>query len=102
MITSKQRAYLRGLAQEITPIFQLGKNGIEDSFVKQIDDALEARELIKFTVLKTSGYTAREASDAICEELNCDGVQAIGSKVVLYRKSQKKPRIELPKASKSQ
>ena len=61
MITSKQRAYLRGLAQEITPIFQLGKNGIEDSFVKQIDDALEARELIKLTVLKTSGYTAREA-----------------------------------------
>ena len=53
-------------------------------------------------MLKTSGYTAREASDAICEELNCDGVQAIGSKVVLYRKSQKKPRIELPKASKSQ
>ncbi len=97
MITSKQRAYLRKLAQNIDSIFQLGKNGIEDSFLKQIDDALEARELIKFSVLKNSGYESREASDIICEELKCEGVQAIGSKVVLYRKSQKKPKIELPK-----
>jgi putative RNA-binding protein, YhbY family len=96
MISSKQRSYLRSLANTLEPIFQLGKNGIEENFLKQIDDALEARELIKISVLNNSGFESREASDIICEELNCEGVQAIGSKVVLYRKSAKKPRIELP------
>ncbi|WP_163194228.1 ribosome assembly RNA-binding protein YhbY [Clostridium thermarum] len=96
MITSKQRSYLRSLANTIEPIFQLGKNGIEESFLKQIEDALEARELIKITVLNNSGLGAREASDAICEAIGCEGVQAIGNKVVLYKKSSKKPKIELP------
>ncbi|MBU5592724.1 ribosome assembly RNA-binding protein YhbY [Clostridium sp. MSJ-4] len=96
MISSKQRAYLRSLANNLESIFQLGKNGIEDTFLKQVDDALEARELIKITVLNNSGFESREASDAICEELGCEGVQAIGNKLVLYRKSSKKPRIELP------
>ena len=96
MLTSKQRSYLRSLANTMKPIFQLGKNGIEEGFLKQIDDALEARELIKLTVLNNSGFEAREASDIICEELGCEGVQAIGNKIVLYRKSSKKPRIELP------
>lgn len=96
MITSKQRGYLRGLANTMVPIFQLGKGGIEDNFLKQIDDALEARELIKLTVLNNSGFEAREASDIICENLRCEGIQAIGNKIVLYRKSKKNPRIELP------
>lgn len=96
MITSKQRSYLRGLANKVEPIFQVGKGGIEDTFLKQIDDALEARELIKVKVLNNSGITAREASDIICDELSCEGVQAIGSKFVLYRESKKKPKIELP------
>ncbi|GLC32215.1 YhbY family RNA-binding protein [Clostridium omnivorum] len=96
MITSKQRGYLRGLANTMVPIFQLGKGGIEDNFLKQIDDALEARELIKLTVLNNSGFEAREASDIICENLRCEGIQAIGNKIVLYRKSRKNPRIELP------
>lgn len=96
MITSKQRSFLRGLANTMDPIFQLGKGGIEDNFLKQIDDALEARELIKLAVLNNSGYEAREASDIICENLNCEGIQAIGSKIVLYRKSKKNPRIQLP------
>lgn len=96
MITSKQRSYLRSLANNLDPIFQIGKGGIEESFLKQVDDALEARELIKIKVLENSGYEAREASDEICEELNCEGVQSIGSKIVLYRKSEKKPKIELP------
>jgi RNA-binding protein len=78
------------------PIFHLGKNGIEDAFLKQIDDALEARELIKISILNNSGYAAREASDEICSELNCEGIQAIGNKIVIYRKSLKKPKIELP------
>jgi RNA-binding protein len=96
MITSKQRSFLRSMANTMEPIFQLGKNGIEEAFLKQVDDALEARELIKISVLNNSGYEAREASDAICEELKCEGIQAIGSKIVLYRKSSKKPKIELP------
>lgn len=97
MITSKQRSYLRSLANNLEPIFQIGKGGLEESFLKQIDEALEARELIKVNVLNNSGYEAREASDFICERLNCEGIQAIGNKIVLYRKSQKKPKIELPK-----
>lgn len=96
MITSKQRSYLRSLANTMNPIFQVGKEGVEDNFLKQIDDALEARELIKVSVLRNSGYEAREASDIICEELECEGIQAIGNKIVLYRKSKKNPRIELP------
>lgn len=96
MITSKQRSYLRSLANTMEPIFQIGKNGIEESFLHQVDEALEARELIKIHVLNNSGYEAREASDAICSELGCEGIQSIGGKIVLFRRSEKKPKIELP------
>ena len=85
MITSKQRAYLRGLANTMQPIFQIGKGGIEEAFLKQIEDALEKRELIKIKVLENSG---------------CEGIQAIGSKIVLFKQSKKKPTIELPVARK--
>ena len=95
MITSKQRSYLRSLAIKLEPIFHVGKNGIEDAFLKQVAEALEARELIKIAVLDNSEYTSRQASDYICEKLDCDGVQSIGKKVVLYRKSNKNPKIEL-------
>lgn len=97
MITTKQRSYLRSLANEMVPIFQVGKGGIEENFLKQVDQALEARELIKIKTLNNSGITAREASDILCEELHCEGIQAIGSKLVLYRKSSKNPKIELPR-----
>lgn len=100
MITSKQRAYLRGLANTMAPIFQVGKNGIEETFLKQVEEALEARELIKIKVLENSYLSAREASNEICEAIGCEGVQAIGSKIVLYKKSSKKPVIELPIAKK--
>ena len=96
MLTGKQRAYLRKLAHGIDPIFQVGKNGIEEAFLKQLEDALEARELIKIKVLENSGLAAREVSDEICKLIGCEGVQAIGSKIVLYKKSEKKPKIELP------
>ncbi|MBO3342126.1 YhbY family RNA-binding protein, partial [Clostridium perfringens] len=84
MITTKQRAYLRGLGAKLTPIFQIGKNGIEDNFLKQVDDALEAREILKINVLENSGLETREASNFICERLGCEGVQSIGNKIVLY------------------
>lgn len=96
MITSKQRSYLRSLANNLDPIFQIGKSGLEESFLNQVSEALEAREIIKIKVLNNSGFEAREASDIICEELNCEGIQAIGNKIVLYKKSEKKPKIELP------
>ena len=97
MITGKQRAYLRGLANTMDPIFQIGKNGVEEAFLKQLEEALEARELIKIKVLENSGLMAREASNSICEKIGCEGIQAIGSKIVLYKKSSKKPKIELPR-----
>lgn len=97
MITTRQRSYLRSLSNKLVPIFQVGKGGIEENFLKQVDDALEARELIKIKTLNNSGFTAREASDMLCEELGCEGIQAIGSKLVLYRKAKKNPKIELPR-----
>lgn len=97
MITTKQRSYLRSLSNKLVPIFQVGKGGIEENFLKQVDDALEARELIKIKTLNNSGLTAREVSDMICEELGCEGIQAIGSKLVLYRKAKKNPKIEFPR-----
>lgn len=97
MITTKQRSYLRSLANKLEPIFHVGKGGIEENFLKQVDETLETRELIKIKALSNSGITAREASEIFCEELGCEGIQAIGSKLVLYRKSKKNPKIELPK-----
>ena len=99
MITSKQRAYLRSLANDIQPIFQVGKNGIEENFIKQVKEALEARELIKIKVLENSGLDTREASDEICRLVNREGIQATGRKMVLYKQSSdvKKRKIELPK-----
>ncbi|MEG0237984.1 MAG: YhbY family RNA-binding protein [Clostridium sp.] len=101
MLIGKQRAYLRGLANDIQPIFQVGKNGIEASFLNQVRDALEKRELIKIKVLENSGLEAREASDHLCAELKCEGVQAIGSKIVLYKRSSKNPKIEIPRKFKN-
>ncbi|MGE5629091.1 MAG: ribosome assembly RNA-binding protein YhbY [Solirubrobacterales bacterium] len=96
MITSKQRSYLRSLANTISPIFNVGKDGISDAFIKQVEDALEAREILKISVLGNSGIKAREASEVLCEAIGCEGVQAIGNKLVLYKKSSKNPKIELP------
>ncbi|MDO5039579.1 YhbY family RNA-binding protein [Clostridium sp.] len=101
MLIGKQRAYLRGLANDMQPIFQIGKNGIEETFLNQVRDALEKRELIKIKVLENSGLEAREASDYICEKLKCEGVQAIGSKIVLYKRSSKNPKIEIPRKAKN-
>lgn len=96
MINSKQRSYLRSLANRLEPIFQIGKGGIEENLLSQLSDALEAREIIKINVLETSGLSPREASDIICSKLHAEGIQAIGNKLTIYRRSEKKPRIELP------
>ena len=96
MLTSKQRAFLRSMAQSLDTIFQIGKGGISEEACNQISAALEARELIKLRVLDNSGYTAKEAAEEISEAINCDVVACVGSRFVLYRESEKKKRIELP------
>ena len=96
MLNSKQRAYLRGLAMKLDPIFQIGKGGISEETEKQISNALEARELIKARVLDNSGYSAKEAAEELAENVGADVVTVIGTKFVLYRESEKKKRIELP------
>jgi RNA-binding protein len=89
MLTSKQRSYLRGLASTMDPIFQIGKGGISDNLIKQFDDALEARELIKAAVLRNSEAGAREIADEIAGIVGADVVQVIGNRFVLYRESEK-------------
>ncbi|PKK40261.1 RNA binding protein [Clostridiaceae bacterium JG1575] len=98
MITTKQRAYLRVLANGLDSIFQVGKNGLEPAFYKQVSEALEKRELIKITVLENAQLTAKDVSRSLCQELGCDGVQVIGRKVVVYRPSEnpENRRISLP------
>ncbi|MGN1457618.1 MAG: ribosome assembly RNA-binding protein YhbY [Acutalibacteraceae bacterium] len=98
MLTSKQRAFLRSLANDIDTIVMVGKGGISQQIVKQADDALTARELIKGKVLETAGVDAREIAEQIAAQTQCDVVQVIGSKFVLFRRNPKAPKIELPKA----
>ncbi len=97
MISSKQRSFLRGLANTIPAIFQIGKEGLTDNFIKQIHDALEARELIKITLLKNSLLDIREVCQELAEKVGADVVQIIGNKFILYRKSKDNPRIQLPR-----
>ena len=94
-ITSKQRAALKSMAATMSPIAQIGKGGITDNVLKTLSDALEARELIKIRVLENSGYSAKEAALEISEAIDCDVVACVGSKIVLYKPSSKKRRIEI-------
>lgn len=95
MITPKQRAELKGLANSLEPVFQIGKGGVNDAQVNQIDDYLRVHELIKIKVLDNSLYTSREAANEIAEKINADVVQVIGSKAILYKRNKKDPVIKL-------
>lgn len=97
MLNSRQRAQLRGIANTMDAIFQVGKGGIGEQIIKQVDDALEARELIKMTVLETSEETSRTAADKIAKAVKADVVQVIGRKFVLYRESRENKQIVLVK-----
>ncbi len=87
MLTSKQRSFLRSLAQKIEPITQLGKTGVTPAFLDGLDAAIEKRELIKITVLENSGETPKEVGAIIAEELGAEFVCATGRKLVFYRRS---------------
>lgn len=89
MITTKQRASLRALAHGLTPVVIIGKDGLTENVVSSINDALEARELIKIKLLSSCDIPTREISNKVCEKLGADGIQCIGSVVVLYKKSNK-------------
>lgn len=96
MLTGKQRSYLRSLANTLQPIFQIGKGGVNDNMVKQFNEALEARELIKASVLNNSSSAVREVCDEIAEATESEVVQVIGNKFVLYKESRENKVIELP------
>ena len=87
VITSGQRAKLRSLASTMSPVTQIGKSGVSENFLTGIDDALEARELIKISVLETADCTPREGADALSEILRANVVGVIGRKIILYRRS---------------
>ena len=97
MLTSKQRAYLRGLATKESSLFHIGKNGLTPEITAAIDEALEARELVKIDVLGNSTEDIRDLAEAIHGRTRSEIVQIIGSKAVLYRAAKKNPEIKLPK-----
>jgi RNA-binding protein len=93
MLTSKQRAYLKGLAHNLEPIFLIGKSGVTDTMIKEIDITLEKRELIKLKILNNSLEDPREASNQIAEQIGAEVVQVIGGKFIIYRPSKENPQI---------
>lgn len=100
-LTGKQRAQMRAMANGLEPVVHIGKDGIGDNLVRQADDALEARELIKCRVLENCELTAREACDELSKRTRSEQVQVIGTKFVLYRathRKDKKDRIVLVKS----
>ena len=99
-LTSKQRAQLRGLAAAEDTIIQVGKGGITENLVASVSTALKARELVKGRVLETSLLSAREACEALAEACGAESVQVIGTKFVLYKRSDKEPKITLVKDKK--
>ena len=99
-MTSKQRAYLKSLAMKITPILQIGKSSVTPELISAVDEALQARELIKMHILKNCFDDPKEIAQVIAERTRSEVVQVIGKKVVLYRESKDNKKIELPKPSK--
>lgn len=97
MLSSKQRAFLRSMANTMDPIMQVGKSGVGEELITSVANALEARELIKMSALETAPVTAREAADELAEATGADVVAVVGRRFVLYRPSKKKKKIELPK-----
>lgn len=95
MLNSKQRAVLRGIASNYETIFQIGKGGISETLISQVDDALRKRELIKLRVLDNSMYTAREAAEEIASKTGSEVVQVIGSRFVIFKRNPKEPVIEI-------
>lgn len=98
MITTKQRAYLRGLANGEPAILQVGKEGVTAALIANVSTALDARELVKVSVLETAPLSAKEAiAEVMAGIADCEAVQVIGRKFVVYKANKKEPKIVLPK-----
>ncbi|KIL46068.1 ribosome assembly RNA-binding protein YhbY [Jeotgalibacillus campisalis] len=97
MLTGKQKRFLRAEAHHLSPIFQVGKGGVNENMIKQIGEALEARELIKISILQNCEQDKDEVAEVICEGTNCEIVQQIGSIIVAYKESVENKKLELPK-----
>ena len=95
-MTSKQRAYLKGLAMTMDPIINIGKSGVTPELVASVDEAITKRELIKLSVLKNCMEDPKELAETVAGRTKSHVVQVIGKKIVLYRRNSKKPKIELP------
>ena len=96
-MTSKQRAYLKGLAMTMDPIFQIGKSSVTPELTAAVAEALEARELIKLNILKNCMDDPHELAEIVAERTHSNVVIVIGKKIVLYRPNRKNPKIVLPK-----
>ena len=94
-MNGKQRAYLRSMCNTLPAILLVGKEGVTDTLANSVEEALQARELIKMGVQRGAPVTAREACDELCERVHADPVQVIGSKFVIYRKARKNSKIDL-------
>ncbi|MBQ7562692.1 MAG: ribosome assembly RNA-binding protein YhbY [Lachnospiraceae bacterium] len=96
--TSKQRAYLRSLASTEETVLHIGKEGVTPEVVQAVDEAIDARELIKVGLLKNCFDDPNEVAEMVSERTRSTLVQVIGRKIVLYRKNRDNPKIELPRA----
>lgn len=96
MLTSKQKKHLRTISHEVQPIFQVGKAGVNENMTKQIDEALEKRELIKVSILQNNFDDNKEVAEQIVEATGAHIVQVIGNTIILYKESEENKQIELP------
>lgn len=96
-MTSKQRAYLKGLAMNIEPIFQVGKSSLTPELIQAVSESFNTRELIKISVLKNCIDDPKEIAQMMAERTRSQVVQVIGKKIVLYKESKEHKKIELPK-----
>lgn len=97
MLTGKQKRYLRKNAHHLKPVFQIGKQGIHDTFLTEIDDVLESKELIKISVLQNAIEDPKEAGVLIADKTDSELVQVMGSIITLYRPSKENPELVLPR-----
>lgn len=97
MITSKQRSYLKRMGHDLEPVVYIGKNDLTDNVIKEIDNLLEARELVKVKIQEGSQMQPKQTGNEIAEILGAEFVQAIGRRFILYRRSQENSQIELPR-----
>ena len=96
MLTGKQKRFLRSKAHHVTPTFQIGKSGINENMIEQLNEILENRELIKIHILQNNMDDKKELAEAVSKATGSELVQIIGSMIVLYKESDENKQIELP------